>query len=620
MKTLKFSKILPTKLITEISSAILTGLGLLNAKQRRKFYLYSIAQIILGFLDLFGVLILGGLGALMIQGVESKKAGNRVSILLRNLGIQNLNFQHQIALLGILATLVLLGKSIFSIIFSKKLLHFMSSNSATITTSLIKKVLTQNIEYFKNVNSQELIFILNNGVNSLFTGVMSLAVNVISDVFLTILLFSGLLAVDPIMALSTILTFGIIAATLHKLLGARSRHLSMELGRISVKFNNKTIEIINNIREIIIHSRQSAYLKDMSDLQNNKSYFSAEQTFQPLISKYAIEIVTIFSLLLFGTYEFTTKNAIHATATIAVFLAASSRIAPSTLRFQQNLMTIQANLVISQKVKELLSEFQTTTDAITTPYNSKFDYKGFESKIIIDNVTFGYKDSEKPIFKNMSLTIPQGKIVGIVGPSGSGKTSLVDLILGVLEPVNGKVLISGVSPRIAAAKWSGAISYVPQNVFIKEGTILENVILGYDYDPSDEIRVWGALQKSQLESWVKSLSEGLNTQVGEFGSRLSGGQKQRLGIARALYTSPKLIVLDEATSSLDAQTEFQIKDVFSNIAQDTTLIIIAHRLSTVVSAHELIYLESGEIKATGTFAEIRAKIPNFESQAKLMGL
>mgnify|MGYP003349841465 CR=1 FL=1 len=272
-------------------------------------------------------------------------------------------------------------------------------------------------------------------------------------------------------------------------------------------------------------------------------------------------------------------------------------------------MTIQANLVISQKVKELLSEFQTTTDAITTPYNSKFDYKGFESKIIIDNVTFGYKDSEKPIFKNMSLTIPQGKIVGIVGPSGSGKTSLVDLILGVLEPVNGKVLISGVSPRIAAAKWSGAISYVPQNVFIKEGTILENVILGYDYDPSDEIRVWGALQKSQLESWVKSLSEGLNTQVGEFGSRLSGGQKQRVGIARALYTSPKLIVLDEATSSLDSQTEHDFTDALNSLKSKTTLIIIAHRLSTVKQCNKIVYMEDGEIVSFGSFEEVREKVP-----------
>jgi ABC-type multidrug transport system fused ATPase/permease subunit len=210
--------------------------------------------------------------------------------------------------------------------------------------------------------------------------------------------------------------------------------------------------------------------------------------------------------------------------------------------------------------------------------------------------------------------------VAVVGSTGAGKTTAIDLILGLLEPENGSVLISGMKPQDAIVRWPGAISYVPQDVVISNGTIRENVGLGYKSEFVSEELVWDAIKAAQLESYVNSLPLGSDTQVGERGTRMSGGQRQRLGIARALFTKPKLLVLDEATSALDGETEAAISKAIQDLRGSVTVIMIAHRLSTVRNADSIIYMNEGQIKSIGTFEEVRAAVPDFDRQAKLMGL
>jgi ABC-type multidrug transport system fused ATPase/permease subunit len=207
-----------------------------------------------------------------------------------------------------------------------------------------------------------------------------------------------------------------------------------------------------------------------------------------------------------------------------------------------------------------------------------------------------------------------------VGPSGAGKTTFVDLLLGILQPDSGKVLISGVTPIEAVTKYSGAVAYVPQNVYIANGSIKHNVTLGYSENQIDDKDVWDALKMAHLSDHVYNLPNGLDENVGENGNRLSGGQRQRLGIARAVFTKPKLLILDEATSALDGQSEAEISAAISELKGSTTLVVIAHRLSTVRDADTVLYFEQGRIKARGAFEEIRTLVPDFDNQAKLMGL
>jgi len=193
------------------------------------------------------------------------------------------------------------------------------------------------------------------------------------------------------------------------------------------------------------------------------------------------------------------------------------------------------------------------------------------------------------------------------------------LVLGVLEPTNGEIKVFGVDP-ISLIESGLIVGYVPQNVYLRHGSILENVCFGMEREEVDLERVWSCLDKVMLGEWVKSLPDGINSDVGERGSKLSGGQRQRLGIARALYPNPTLLVLDEATSSLDSISESEITKAIGQLSKELTVIVIAHRLSTVLNADKLIYLKNGKIEAEGTFEELRKRAPDFDKQAELMGI
>jgi ABC-type multidrug transport system fused ATPase/permease subunit len=249
-----------------------------------------------------------------------------------------------------------------------------------------------------------------------------------------------------------------------------------------------------------------------------------------------------------------------------------------------------------------------------------FEHSGFTPDIEIRNLSFTYPGSERKAVSNVTFKVSAGEFIAIVGESGSGKSTLVDLLLGVLEPDSGSVEISQNNPLAAIAKWPGAIAYVPQDVYISNRSIFENVSLGYSMQPNTDRYVSEALNLAELTALLTQLPEGVHSTVGERGAKLSGGQKQRLGIARALYSQPKLLVLDEATSSLDAETELRISDSLLGLKGKITIVVIAHRLSTIRNADKVIYIENSKVLEIGNFEEVRSRVPNFDRQANLMGL
>ena len=601
-------------------SAVGKALLILDKQDRVKLGFITGIQILMDFLDLLGVIAIGALGALAVQGIESKTPGNRVGFLLRLLHLQSQTLQTQVAILGIGAGVLLIAKTALSIFFTRKTFFFLSYRSAKISADLVSKILSKNLLYIQRRGTQETLFMVTDGIKGILVDMLAISVTVVTDIFLLGIIAVGLLVVDPVVACATALLFALVGFSLYRLMQVRAKDLGLQNTELRIRNNQKILEVLNSYRESVVRNRRKYYSDQIGKMRYSLANVTAEYSFMPYISKYTIESTAVIGLLVLSGIEFGSKNAVHAVSTLAVFMAASSRIAPAALRIQQGLISIKQATGSSESTFTLIEELRETSDDISDPSDYSFTYTDFVPSLIIEDVSFEYTESSNFSLSKMTINIPAGSSVAIVGPSGAGKTTLVDLILGILEPNAGKVLISGLVPSEAFKKWSGAIAYVPQNVMVSTGTIRENVGLGYPPEIATDQLVLNALQIAQLDSQVLAMPGGLDSPVGENGSQISGGQRQRLGIARAMFTKPKLLVLDEATSSLDGQTEADVTAAIQSLRGRATVIVVAHRLSTARAADQVIYVENGHIRAIGKFDEVRSAVPNFDQQALLLGL
>ena len=592
----------------------------LSRKDQKKILMVMILQVAMGALDLVGVAIIGVLGALAVSGVESNQPGNRVTFVLKLLHIDQLKFQDQAAILGTAAAVILISRTIFSILFTRRTMFFLSRRGATISSYLVSKLLSQSLLKIQERTTQETIYSVTNGVNTITLGVLGTTVSLVSDTSLLAVMAIGLFIVDPTIAFSTALIFSLIGLAMYKLMHKRAQQLGAEEARLSIASNEKINEVLNSYRESVVRNRRDYYAREIGALRLNLANTLAEIAFMPNISKYVIETTMVLGALLISAIQFLLQDATHAVATLSVFLAAGTRIAPAVLRLQQGSILIKGSLGSAGPTLDLIESLGELEAPPKVSDEVDTEHVGFISRVDISGVSLTYPGKRNPAISNIQLSVSPGESIALVGSSGAGKTTLVDVLLGVLTPQLGKVEISGLAPLETVAKWPGAISYVPQDVTISNGTIRENVALGFPISSASDKLVWAALKIAQLSEFVSDLPHGLDTQVGERGTKISGGQRQRLGIARAMFTEPKLLVLDEATSSLDGQTEFDISEAIQTLKGSVTVIMIAHRLSTVRNVDKIIYLNSGIIEASGTFNEVRQSVPNFNHQAALMGL
>ena len=600
------------------SSTLVRCFNLLSLKDRRKLILASSAQILLTILDLIGIGLVGLIGALAVTGIQSQNSGGRTQKFLQFFQIDSYTIQTQVSIIGLLAALVLVSRTVLSMFITKRILFFLASRCAILSKKLTTGILSKSLLFIQSRSTQELVYAASVGVETVFLKVLAAGVSFLADAALLIFMLVILVIVDPIIALVTLLLFLGVALLLYFFMHSRAQSLGVDNSRIEVEINNKMVEVLSSFREALVHDRLGYYTNKISSFRESSYDLIAKINFLPSITKYVIELTLVVGSLLIGGVAFLLNDAPKAVATIAIFMAVSSRIAPAVMRLQQSAIQIRSNLGAAEITIGLSEDLGIVEYFIKPTLNFDSDYKGFVGDISVRNLAFQYPEANKSSLKNLSFSISSGQTLAIIGRSGAGKTTLVDSLLGVL-PINeeAEVKISNLLPLEAFKKWPGAVSYVPQNISLISGTIRENISFGYDSQHQPDEYFWDVLELAELSSFVRSLPDGLDHKLIEAGSNLSGGQRQRLGIARAMFTKPKLLILDEATSALDNETEKAISKALAALAGKITIVIIAHRISTIKNADNILYLNEGEIQAMGSFDYIKSEIPNFDRESEI---
>ena len=601
---------------TEIKRVLL----LLEKKDRLKLVFVLIINTFLAFLDLFGVALIGITSAILIRGLQGLTAGDQVSRFLEIVNLDGLPQRNLMIILGVTAIFFFIIKTILSVYFLRRTLRYMSIRNAQISSSLVSKMLNRPVEKIFSKSIQHQIYNVTSGVEKLVGGAVTNLVVIASDLVLLLVILIGLMLVDPVTSISTFIVFTGIGFLLYFLLHKRVATLNSEFTYESIYFSQKVSEGINSFRDLFIKGGREFYVNEIRKTKMKLAGYDAEIKFLPNISKYTIEISVILGIAVVTGIQFYLFDSNRAIAVISVFLAASTRIAPAIIRLQQNVITVKASLSGAKPTFELINELNGVKELEKTETLITTNHKDFLPKVNLQNLKFTYSDAINATIQDISLEISEGKFIAFVGPSGGGKSTLVDLVLGLLAPSSGSITISGLTPVDAIKKWPGSIGYVPQDVFIENSSVKENICLGFNPESVSDDLVWQALQLADLSDFVKGLEGQLSYRISDAGKNLSGGQRQRLGIARALLTKPKIVIFDEATSALDAETENRVSESILKLTGECTVIFIAHRLSVVRSADMIYYIDKGRIVNQGSFDELRSINADFNNQANFMGI
>ena len=601
---------------TEIKKVLL----LLEKKDRLKLILVLIANTFLAFLDLFGVALIGVTSAILIRGLQGLTAGDQVSRFLEILNLDGLPQRNLLILLGGTAVFFFIIKTILSVYFLRRTLRYMSIRNAQISSSLVSKMLNRPVEKIFSKSIQHQIYNVTNGVEALVSGAITNLVVIASDLVLLLVILIGLMLVDPVTSIGTFFVFTGIGFLLYFLLHKRVEILNNKNAYASIYFRQKVSEGINSFRDLFIKGGREFYVNEIRKTKIKLAGYDAEIKFLPNISKYTVEISVILGIAVVAGIQFYLFDSNRAIAVISVFLAASTRIAPAIIRLQQNVIAVKSGLSAAKPTLELIEELNGVQELEKIETLITTNHKNFSPRVNLKNLEFTYADAINDTIQDISLEISEGKFIAFVGPSGGGKSTLVDLVLGLLAPSSGSITISGFTPVVAIKKWPGSIGYVPQDVFIENSTVKENICLGFNPELVSDDLVWQALNLADLSEFVKGLEGQLSYRISDAGKNLSGGQRQRLGIARALLTKPKIVIFDEATSALDAETENRVSESILKLTGECTVIFIAHRLSVVRSADMIYYIDKGRIVNQGSFDELRSINADFNNQANFMGI
>ncbi len=466
-------------------------------------------------------------------------------------------------------------------------------------------------------NTSQLVRMADVGIANVTAGFLLPIIGLPSLMVTSFAVILVLLVAQPLTAVVSIAYLGLISVLLYFVLARRT----VQAGRVNRDYSFKVAALMTDmvaaLKEITLRNKASEVATVVHDNRIHTTRARANISFLSAVPKFVLDSALIGGFVLVGGLAYLTGGAASAVSAVAMFAVAGMRLVPSLTGFQSVVSTTTANI---PQVEAVISDILDAQE-----YLEKVERIGHEKLthtprvIRLEQVAFTYPGRHEPAVHHLNLTIPMGTTVGLAGSSGAGKTTLVDILLGLLVPQTGDLRVDDQRLEDVLADWRSRVGYVPQDVSLFDATIAQNVALTWG-GAIDMERVEESLRRAQLWETVEDREGGMLARVGDRGMAFSGGQRQRLGIARALYSDPLVLVMDEATSALDTKTESDVAAAIRSLRGEVTVISVAHRLSTIRDADLVCFMRGGTIVSQGSFAEVVAAEPEFAQQAALAGL
>lgn len=571
---------------------------IMNCKQQKQCIGAFIAMMIAAIFETLGVSVIIPFIVSMTQP-NTLMQNKHVMKITELLGITTVT--GLMALMAIGVIVIYIAKNVIILFSNFVQIRFRNNLEKDLSVLMLDSYMKRPYTYFLKVNSGDIL----RGVNSDISGVAQIVdgfFGFFSELFTFVLICVFLIYLNPIIAIGLIIAMAVCAILIILGFKGRINKLGKRAREVFAKRFAYANQAVGGIKEITVMQRRECFTKQYAEASEVAARCNTSYQFTSRVPGKIIEIVFIASIVLMCTIGLKGElNIVDIIPQLSAIAVACVRILPSVSTMTASIntlvyyrMTLDSacdNVKKAESYEKWLQSYREEKEKDIDGYEGKTE---FLNKISIEHIKWKYENTETYVLNDLSLTIKKGEAIGLIGESGAGKSTLADVILGLLKPQEGTVTVDEFDVFAMPKQWSKMIGYVPQMVFLADDTIRNNIAFGLPEKQIDEEQIWNALEQAQLKAFVEKLPLGLDTIVGERGIKFSGGQRQRVAIARALYYNPEILILDEATSALDTETETAVMEAIDALQGHKTLIIVAHRLTTIRNCDKVYEIRNGK--------------------------
>ena len=593
--------------------------SLFTRNERRQLYWLVCAILLMGIIEITGVVSIMPFMA-MVADPDIISKNRYFQLIYDNFGFTSPN--QFLFFLGVVVLLILTLSNAFSALITWLMLRFSNMRGHSLSERLLANYLGEPYVFFLNHNTSELIKNIFSEVGRVISGVLMPLMITLTKLVSVLFILMLLVLVNPMLALIVIITLGSAYIFVYLLVRNRLASFGNKIGQFAGERYKLASEALGGIKDLKLLGKEEEFIHRYSEPSSQYAVYNASSQIITQLPRFALEIIAFGGILLIVLYLLDgDKDLSEVLPLIALYAFAGYRLMPSLQQIYANVSTMRYNYaaleLLYNDFYRFSKKYQQARELPTN--NTKTSPLDFQNNIELHEIVYRYPNTSENVINDLNTTISANTTIGIVGSTGSGKTTIIDIILGLLKPDEGSLKVDGVTVTSKTVRnWQLNLGYVPQSIYLTDDTITKNIAFGVPDEEINNEAVKKAANIANIDKFIiNELPGGFETLVGERGVRLSGGQRQRIGIARALYRDPKVLILDEATSALDGITENAIMDAINKLAHRKTIIMIAHRLTTVKECDVIYVMEGGKITESGTYSELIGTSRHFRDMASL---